>query len=166
MPLGFRDLLQRTVPAGRELNHQRRRRAAATAAKLGTLLLLAPAAPAQAGLLTPLLSLLRPQLELRITSACQQWASGGEKSLEERMGPPCRALAGPTSRCLVEETERSGRGLGVVSELLAGRFGDDSEVVVKRCAGRLLGLPPESFQDVPLRDLARRFKAAAPAPAP
>lgn len=28
-----------------------------------------------------------------------------------------------------------------MTELLAGRFGDDSEVVVKRCAGRLLGLP-------------------------
>ena len=55
---------------------------------------------------------------------------------------------------------------GHFTELLAGRFGDDSEVVVKRCAGRLLGLPPESFQDVPIRELAKRFKAAAPAPAP
>jgi hypothetical protein len=121
-------------------------------------LLAAGPSTAQAGLLAPLLSLMRPQLELRITAACQQWAAAGDKGLEERMGPPCRALA--------DETERSGRGLGVMSELLAGRFGDDSEVVVKRCAGRLLGLPPDSFQDVPIRDLAKRFKAAAPAPAP
>jgi hypothetical protein len=122
---------------------------------------LGAASPAQAGLLAPLLTLMRPQLEARITSACQQWASGGEPALEERMAPPCRALAGPTSRCLIEETERSGRSLGVISELLAGRFGDDSEVVVKRCAGRLLGLPAESFMDVPIRELAKRFKAAA-----
>ncbi|MFM8675310.1 MAG: hypothetical protein ACKOCA_09910, partial [Vulcanococcus sp.] len=77
-------------------------------------MLAATPAPARAGLLAPLLSLMRPQLELRITAACQQWASAGDKTLEERMGPPCRALAGPTSRCLVEETERSGRGLGVM----------------------------------------------------
>ena len=117
--------------------------------------------PARAGLLTPLLNLMRPQLESRITAACQQWASGGNSSLAERMAPPCRALAGPTSRCLLEETERSGRSLGVLTELLAGRFGDDSEVVVKRCAGRLLGLPADSFMEVPIRELARRFKAAA-----
>ncbi|MFM2123437.1 MAG: hypothetical protein RLZZ589_1874 [Cyanobacteriota bacterium] len=155
------------MPAGRELNHQGRRGLGAAAGTLGSVVLLAatPSA-AQAGLLAPLLSLMRPQLELRITAACQQWAAAGDKGLEERMGPPCRALAGPTSRCLVDETERSGRGLGVMSELLAGRFGDDSEVVVKRCAGRLLGLPPDSFQDVPIRELAKRFKAAAPAPAP
>lgn len=129
---------------------------------LGSLLLSAAwAAPARAGLLSPLLSLMRPQLEARLTAACQQWASGGDRNLEARMAPPCRALAGPTSRCLIEETERSGRSFGVMTELLAGRFGDDSEVVVKRCAGRMLGLPADSFMDVPIRELARRFKAAA-----
>ena len=110
------------------------------------MLVLALAPPAaQAGLLAPLLSLMRPQLELRITAACQQWAAAGDKALEERMGPPCRALAGPTSRCLVDETERSGRGLGVISELVGGRFGDDSEVVVKRCLARLFGLPSDKI---------------------
>lgn len=129
---------------------------------LGSLLLSAAwATPARAGLLSPLLSLMRPQLEARLTAACQQWASGGDRNLEARMAPPCRALAGPTSRCLIEETERSGRSFGVMTELLAGRFGDDSEVVVKRCAGRMLGLPADSFMDVPIRELARRFKAAA-----
>ena len=156
------------MPAGRDLNHQGRWGLGAAAGTLGSALLVAAATPpaAEAGLLAPLLSLMRPQLEQRITAACQQWAGAGDKGLEERMGPPCRALAGPTSRCLVDETERSGRGLGVMSELLAGRFGDDSEVVVKRCAGRLLGLPPDSFQDVPMRELAKRFKAAAPEPVP
>jgi hypothetical protein len=162
------------MPAGGELCHQRWAARRSWLAKLGTARLAAaftglglitiPAPAAQAGLLGPLLNLMRPQLEARITSACQQWASGGNRSLEERMAPPCRALAGPTSRCLIEETERSGRSFGVMTELLAGRFGDDSEVVVKRCAGRLLGLPADSFMEVPIRDLARRFKdAAAPA---
>ena len=163
------------MPAGRELCHQRwaalkaltptlsKPGLAASVAGL-SVMVSAATTPAQAGLLGPLLNLMRPQLEARITTTCQQWASGGDRSLEERMAPPCRALAGPTSRCLIEETERSGRSFGVMSELLAGRFGDDSEVVVKRCAGRLLGLPPDSFMDVPIRELGRRFKAAvAPA---
>ena len=122
---------------------------------------LAAAGPAQAGLLTPVLQLMRPQLETRLAQACVDMASGGERELEQRLRDPCRQLAGPTSRCLIEEIDRSGRSLGVLGELVAGRFGDDSEVVVKRCAGRLLGLPAESFMDVPIRDLARRFKAAA-----
>jgi len=130
---------------------------------LGSLLLsTAWAAPARAGLLSPLLSLMRPQLEARLTAACQQWASGGDRRLEARMAPPCRALAGPTSRCLVEESERSGRTLAVISELVAGRFGDDSELVVKRCASRLLGLPADSLNELPLRQLAERFRAKAP----
>jgi hypothetical protein len=120
--------------------------------------LLPAAPPAQAGLLAPLLGLMRPQLELRLSQACTSWASGGDQALAQQLQQPCRDLARPASRCLIEETERSGRSLGVVSELLAGRFGDDSEVVVKRCAARLLGLPQASFQDVPLRQLAERFR--------
>jgi hypothetical protein len=73
------------------------------------------------------------------------------------MEEPCHKLAVPTSRCLIEETDSSGRGLGVLTELLAGRFGDDSEVVVKRCLARLFGLPADSLREVPLRDLGRRF---------
>jgi hypothetical protein len=157
------------MPADCELSHQRaeRRRPAAgklTAAALQTGLslgVLSASGAAQASLLTPVLNLMRPQLENRISGACQQWASGGNASLEAQIAPACRALAGPTSRCLVEETERSGRSLGVVTELLAGRFGDDIELVVKRCAGRMLGLPADSFLNVPIRSLADRFKAAA-----
>lgn len=159
------------MPAGKQLSHQRSRQQRGAVAKLGgcpwwllqlSLGLLAGwPAPAQAGLLSPLLALMRPQLESRITIACQQWAAAGDPALEQRLAAPCRALAGPTSRCLIEETERSGRSLGVISELIAGRFGDASEWVVKRCAGRLLGLPPESFQEVPLRELAQRLRQAA-----
>lgn len=115
------------------------------------------ASPAAAGLLLPMLQLMRPQLESRLAEMCVQTASAGSPSLGASLQDPCRKLAAPTSRCLIEETDRTGRGLGVLTELIGGRFGDDSEVVVKRCLARLLGLPVDSLRDVPLRDLTRRF---------
>jgi hypothetical protein len=118
-----------------------------------------PLPPAQAGVWRPLLQLMRPQLENRLTRACVQAAAGDNSELASRLQDPCRKLAAPTSRCLIEETDRSGRGMGVLSELLRGRFGDDSEVVVKRCLARLFGLPADTLRDVPLQDLARRFSS-------
>lgn len=122
----------------------------------GGLVLLA-ATPSSAGLLMPVLELMRPRLETRLAEICIQTASGSFPGLGSSLTDPCRKLAKPTSRCLIEETDRTGRGLGVLTEMLGGRFGDDSEVVVKRCLARLVGLPVESFKDVPLRDLTRRF---------
>jgi hypothetical protein len=63
----------------------------------------------------------------------------------------------PTSKCLIEETDNSGRSLGVLTEMLGGRFGDDSEEVVKRCLARMFGLPTDSLRDMPLRELGKRF---------
>ena len=123
------------------------------------------AGPAQAGLLTPVLQLMRPQLESRLARACVEMASGGDKELEQSLRDPCRQLAGPTSRCLIEETDRSGRSLGVLTELIGGRFGDDSEVVVKRCVARMFGLPTNSLDNVPLRQLAQRFAQHSRQPA-
>ena len=119
--------------------------------------LLAAPSPAAAGLLMPMLQLVRPQIEHRLAKVCVEAAAGGNPDLERTLVRPCRQLARPTSQCLIEETDRTGRGLGVVTELLAGRFGDDSEVVVKRCLARLFGLPADSLNEVPLRALARRF---------
>nr|WP_296418879.1 hypothetical protein [Vulcanococcus sp. DEBay_Sum22DG08_74] len=149
------------MPANSELGHQLRTRGraagrtlTATALTIGAL-----SAPSQAGLLSPVLNLMRPQVEAKISEACLRWSAMGNRSLIERLTPACQALAAPTSRCLVAETQSSGRSLGVISELLAGRFGDDLEVVVKRCAGRMLGLSPETFGKLPLRDLAERFNS-------
>ena len=122
--------------------------------------LLASPSPAAAGLLMPMLQLVRPQIEHRLAKVCVEAAAGGNTDLERTLVQPCRQLARPTSQCLVEETDRTGRGLGVVTELLAGRFGDDSEVVVKRCLARLFGLPADSLNQVPLRALAKRFGSA------
>lgn len=122
------------------------------------------ASPSSAGLLMPVLELMRPRLESRLADVCIQAAAGGSSRLGVSLEDPCRKLAKPTSRCLIEETNRTGRGLGVLTEMLGGRFGDDSEVVVKRCLARLLGLPVDSLKDVPLRDLTRRFSALGPLP--
>lgn len=115
------------------------------------------AAPARAGLLGPVLQLMRPQLERRLTDICVNAAAGGQESLKKTLSGPCRQVAGPASQCLIKEAETSGRSFGVITEMLAGRVGDDSEVVIKRCAARLLGLPSDALKDVPLRDLQQRF---------
>ncbi|MFM7314705.1 MAG: hypothetical protein ACKO0M_16355, partial [Cyanobium sp.] len=86
--------------------------------------------------------------------------------LASRLEDPCRKLAVPTSKCLIEETDSTGRSLGVLRELMRGRFGDDSEVVVKRCLARLFGLPADTLRDVPLQDLVRRFGAIGQTPSP
>ena len=128
---------------------------AAVLVALGGLLL--PGPPARASLLGPVLQWMRPQLEQRLTQLCLSVAAGGQSSLERSLQEPCRQLAGPASQCLIREAETSGRSFGVISELVAGRFGDDSEVVVKRCAARLLGLPPDTLKEVPMRELKQRF---------
>lgn len=124
---------------------------------LGLLLILGAAPAGQAGLLRPVLNLMRPQLENHLTRICLEAAGGGDAELERTLRDPCRKIAGPTSRCLIEETDASGRGLGVLTEMLGGRFGDDSEVIVKRCLARMFGLPSDSLREVPLRELGRRF---------
>lgn len=121
-----------------------------------------PMPPAQAGLLTPVLQLMRPQLETRLAKVCVETAAGSNVELRRTLAEPCQQLAVPTSRCLIEETDSSGRGLGVLTELLGGRFGDDSEVVVKRCLARLFGIPADSLRDVRLRDLGRHLGSRQP----
>jgi hypothetical protein len=121
------------------------------------MVLIPPPAPARAGLLRPVLLLLRPQLENQLTRVCVQTASAGRTDLEKSLQDPCRKLAVPTSKCLIEETDNSGRSLGVLTEMVSGRFGDDSEEVVKRCLARMFGLPTDSLRDMPLRELGKRF---------
>ncbi len=135
----------------------------ATSACMGLGAALPP--PAQAGVWKPVLQVLRPQLENRLARACVEAAAGDNPELASRLQDPCRKLAAPTSRCLIEETDNSGRGMGVLTELVRGRFGDDSEVVVKRCLARLFGLPADTLRDVPLQELARRFSRLGLPPA-
>ena len=119
----------------------------------------------QAGLLQPLLQMMRPKLESQLAHQCQQLAKQALKDAELDLEPlssmgeqPCQALAKPVSECLIRETSRSGRELGVISELLSGRIGDDAQVVMKRCLASLLGLQATDLQDVPLSELFQRLR--------
>ena len=119
----------------------------------------------QAGLLQPLLQMMRPKLESQFADQCQQLAKQALKDAELDLEPltsmgeqPCQALAKPVSECLIRETSRSGRELGVISELLSGRIGDDAQVVIKRCLASLLGLQATDLQDVPLSELFQRLR--------
>ena len=119
----------------------------------------------QAGLLQPLLQLMRPRLESQLTDQCQQLAQQALRDAELDFEPlssigeqPCQAVAKPVSECLIRETSRSGRELGVISELLSGRIGDDAEVVIKRCLASLLGLQATDLQDVPLSEVFQRLR--------
>ena len=119
----------------------------------------------QAGLLQPLLQLMRPRLESQLADQCQQLAQQALRDAELDFEPlssigeqPCQAVAKPVSECLIRETSRSGRELGVISELLSGRIGDDAQVVIKRCLASLLGLQATDLQDVPLGELFQRLR--------
>ncbi len=119
----------------------------------------------QAGLLQPLLQMMRPKLESQLAHQCQQLAKQALKDAELDLEPlssmgeqPCQALAKPVSECLIRETSRSGRELGVISELLSGRIGDDAQVVMKRCLASLLGLQATDLKDVPLSELFQRLR--------
>lgn len=127
---------------------------------------------ARAGLLEPLLQLMRPRVEQQLAGECQRLAKRaigridtsslplGEliSGIDETVLQPCRDLALPASECLIREASRSGRELGIVSELISGRVGDDTQVVVKRCLASLLGLPATGLQDLPLKDLMLRLR--------
>jgi hypothetical protein len=119
-----------------------------------------PAAPA--GMWRPLLNLMRPQLEDRLTRACVEGLAGNQASLARQLERPCRQLAAPTSRCLVKETDASGKGLAVIGELLQRELGPEGERIVKRCVARQLGLPASSLDGLSLRDLTQRAGSSRP----
>ena len=122
---------------------------------------------AKAGLFQPLIRLLQPKLEARLVSECRQLAKqalGGVVSelpdswLNSAVEQPCQTLARPVSQCLIKETSRSGRELGVLTELLRGKVGDDASVVIQRCLTSLTGLPQSSLDPVPLQELMERLR--------
>lgn len=117
------------------------------------------ASPAQASLMKPVLELMRPQLETRITRTCVDALAGSVPELADQLEKPCRRLAAPTSRCLVRETAASGKDLTVLAELLRQELGPESERIVKRCIAQLVGLPAASLEGLSLQQLAERFRS-------
>ena len=101
---------------------------------------------AQAGLLQPVLQMLRPRLEAELTDTCTSLvgeATGGLEGIETLAKGPCRSAAKPMSECLIREASRSGRELEVLSELIRGTVGDNSTLVIRRCVSSLMGLPAD-----------------------
>ena len=101
---------------------------------------------ARAGLLQPVLQMLRPRLEAELTDTCTSLvgeATGGLKGIETLAKGPCRSAAKPMSECLIREAGRSGRELEVLSELIRGTVGDNSTLVIRRCVSSLMGLPAD-----------------------
>ena len=121
---------------------------------------------AQAGLLQPLLQMMRPKLENKLAEYCQRVAKEALREADPRLEQfhtvteqPCQGLAKPVSECLIRETSRSGRELGVLSELLSGQIGDDGDVVIKRCLASMLGLNEKGLQDISIDELFRRLRS-------
>ena len=123
---------------------------------------------AEAGLLRPLIQLLQPRIERRLVSECRQLTEqvfndmapeiAAGRLLNSAMEQPCRSVARPVSECLIRETSRSGRELGVLTELLEGRVGDDAGVVIQRCLESLTGLPHTSLNSIPVQELLERLR--------
>ena len=123
---------------------------------------------ARAGLFQPLIQLLKPRIERQLVSECRQLAEHALDGVAAEIAPkswlnnaveqPCRTLARPVSECLIRETSRSGRELGVLTELLRGRVGDDAHAVIRRCLASLTGLPQSSLNQIPVQELMERLR--------
>ena len=123
---------------------------------------------ARAGLFQPLIQLLQPRIERQLVSECLQLAEQALDGVAAEIAPkswlnnaveePCRKLARPVSECLIRETSRSGRELGVLTELLRGRVGDDANVVIQRCLASLTGLPQSRLNQIPVQELIERLR--------
>ena len=116
-----------------------------------TVLLTAAPQAAKAGLLQPLLQLLRPRLETELTKSCTALirdASGGVEALSSLAEGPCRAAAKPMSACLIREAGRSGKEWQVISEVVRGDIGEHSQQVVLRCISQELGLPANGLGEL------------------
>lgn len=123
---------------------------------------------ARAGLFQPLIQLLQPRIERQLVSECRQLAEQALDGVAAEIAPkswlnnaveqPCRTLARPVSECLIRETSRSGRELGVLTELLRGRVGDDASEVIQRCLVSLTDLPQSRLNQIPVQELIERLR--------
>ena len=104
---------------------------------------------AHAGLLQPLLQLLRPRLEKELTKSCTALirdASGGLDALSSLAEGPCRSAAKPMSACLIREAGRTGKEWEVINEVVRGTVGEHSQVIIVRCVSQQIGLPSQGFK--------------------
>jgi len=113
---------------------------------------------AEASMFKPLLLLAAPRLENSLQQECTKLISGVGPELIEPMAKVCKTISKPIASCLINQADISGRSLGVIKEMIQGKFGDDSELVVKRCIASMFLLPLDTFNDVPLKKFTDRLK--------
>ena len=104
---------------------------------------------AHAGLLQPLLQLLRPRLEEELTKSCTALvrdASGGLDALSSLAEGPCRSAANPMSACLIREAGRTGKEWQVIGEVVRGEVGEHSQRIIVRCVSQQIGLPSKRLE--------------------
>ena len=104
---------------------------------------------AHAGLLQPLLQLLRPRLEEELTKSCTALvrdASGGLDALSSLAEGPCRSAAKPMSACLISEAGRTGKEWQVIGEVVRGEVGEHSKRIIVRCVSQEIGLPSKRLE--------------------
>ena len=104
---------------------------------------------AHAGLLQPLLQLLRPRLEEELTKSCTALvrdASGGLDALSSLAEGPCRSAATPMSACLIREAGRTGKEWQVIGEVVRGEVGEHSQSIIVRCVSQQIGLPSKRLE--------------------
>lgn len=106
-----------------------------------------------AGIFKPLLNLLKPQLENSLYRECVKIIGGTDQNLVEISSKACRLVVQPISSCLINQADESGKTLVVIKEMILSKFGDASEIVVKRCFASMLLLPINSFQNIPLKQI-------------
>ena len=104
---------------------------------------------AHAGLLQPLLQLLRPRLEEELTKSCTALirdASGGLDALSSLAEGPCRSAAKPMSACLIREAGRTGKEWEVIGEVVRGEVGEHSQRIIVGCVSQQIGLPSKRLE--------------------
>lgn len=109
--------------------------------------------PAYLGLLLPLMMLLKPQIRSHIKDECIKMTARSNDELIVAMEKPCKFIAESFADCLIKESEKSGKILPIVADLISKNYGDASEAVTKKCIASTLDLPEKSLDKVPLAAL-------------
>lgn len=102
------------------------------------------------GLLLPLVMLLKPQVRNHIQGECIRITAGTNNELIMVMEKPCKLIAESISDCLIKESERSGKLLSILSDLISRKYGDSTDAVAKKCTASFLGLPENTLDKVPM----------------
>lgn len=114
--------------------------------------------PSLLGVLLPVVMLLRPQVEAHLQKECLKVTASDDQQLAQIMEKPCKDIARPIADCLLREAEGSGRLIGIISDVIAKKYGDASEHVTKLCLAKTFGLPRDSLAKVPLSKLIENMQ--------